>query len=81
MLKNLITHPAGIYLFKVNNRNTRTTCEICPKLTIKTSDRRNIPCAKTPLLPTNLCIFEGTSGCHIVMFIRKYIVLWEELEF
>ena len=22
-------------MFKVNNRNTRTRCEICPKLTIK----------------------------------------------
>ena len=27
--------PAGIYLFKVNNGNTRTMCEICTKLTIK----------------------------------------------
>ena len=32
--------PAGIYLLKVNNRNTRTRCEICSKLTIKTSERR-----------------------------------------
>ena len=32
---------AGIYLFKVNNRNTRTRCEICPKLTIKTPERRH----------------------------------------
>ena len=23
--------PAGIYLLKVNNRNTRTRCEICSK--------------------------------------------------
>ena len=30
--------PAGIYLFKVNNRNTRTRCEICSKLTIKTTE-------------------------------------------
>ena len=30
---------AGIYLFKVNNRNTRTRCEICSKLTIKTIER------------------------------------------
>ena len=29
-------HPAGIYLFKVNNRNTRAMCGICSKLTIKT---------------------------------------------
>ena len=32
--------PSGIYLLKVNNRNTRTRCEICSKLTIKTPDRR-----------------------------------------
>ena len=30
--------PANIYLFKVNNRNTRKRCEICWKLTIKTPD-------------------------------------------
>ena len=30
---------AGIYLLKVNNRNTRTRCEICSKLTIKTPER------------------------------------------
>ena len=33
-------YPAGIYLFKANNRNTRTMCEICSKLTIKTPERR-----------------------------------------
>ena len=32
--------PAGIYLLNVNNRNTRTRCEICSKLTIKTPERR-----------------------------------------
>ena len=31
----------GIYMFKVNSRNTRTRCEICSKLTIKTPDRRH----------------------------------------
>ena len=30
------TTPVGIYMLKVNNRNTRTRCEICSKLTIKT---------------------------------------------
>ena len=34
-------YPAGIYLFKVNNRNTRTGCVICSKLKIKTSERRH----------------------------------------
>ena len=33
--------PAGNYMFKVNNRNTRTRCEICSKLTIKTPERRS----------------------------------------
>ena len=30
--------PAGNYMFKVNNKNTRTSCEICSKLAIKTMD-------------------------------------------
>ena len=34
-------YPAGNYMFKVNNRNTRTRCEICSKLTIKTPKRRH----------------------------------------
>ena len=32
--------PAGIYLFNVNNRNTRTRSEICSELKIKTPERR-----------------------------------------
>ena len=34
-----IETPAGIYLLKVSNRNTRARCEICSKLTIKTPER------------------------------------------
>ena len=30
--------PAGNYMFKVNNRNTRTSCEICSKLKIKITE-------------------------------------------
>ena len=33
--------PANIYLFKVNNRNGRKSCEICSNLTIKTPERRD----------------------------------------
>ena len=33
--------PAGIYLLKVNYRYSRTRCEICSKLTIKTPERCN----------------------------------------
>ena len=36
-----ISYPIGIYLLKVNNRNTRATCEICSKLAIKTPERRH----------------------------------------
>ena len=32
--------PANIYLFKINNRNTKKRCEICPKLTLRTPERR-----------------------------------------
>ena len=35
-LKVFYVIPAKFYLFKVNNRNTRTRCQICSKLTIKT---------------------------------------------
>ena len=42
--------PIGIYLLKVNNRNTRTRCEICWKLTIKTLE----PCHWSRLLIFNM---------------------------
>ena len=35
------TYPAGNYIFKVNNRNTRTRCAICSKLTINIPERRH----------------------------------------
>ena len=38
-------YPAGIYLLKINKRNTRTRCEICSKLTIKTPERRQWRCS------------------------------------
>ena len=33
-----IIFPVGIYLFKVNNKNTRKRCETCPKLIKKTPE-------------------------------------------
>ena len=33
-------NPAGIYLFKANNRNTRARCEICLELSITTPEQR-----------------------------------------
>ena len=34
-------YPAGNYMFKVKNRNTRTRCETCQKLTIATPEQRH----------------------------------------
>ena len=33
-------NPANMLLLKVNNRNTRKRCEVCPKL-VKTPERRH----------------------------------------
>ena len=35
----------GNYMLTVNNRNTRTRCEKCLKLTIKTPERRQWRCS------------------------------------
>ena len=32
--------PVKMHLLKFNNRNTKKSCEICSKLTIKTTERR-----------------------------------------
>ena len=36
--KILANYSAGNYIFKVNNRNTRTRCKICSKLTVKAAE-------------------------------------------
>ena len=41
-LIKLITYPAGIYLLKVNNKNTRKRCDVCSKLTIKTLEQHQV---------------------------------------
>ena len=38
MTRSKPDHPAGNYMFKANNRNTRTRCEICLRLTLKTAE-------------------------------------------
>ena len=35
-----VKKPTGNYMLKVNNRNCRTRCEICLKLTIKIPEQR-----------------------------------------
>ena len=36
------TTPTGNYMFKVNNRNTRTKCEICSKLIVNFTPRSSV---------------------------------------
>ena len=48
------------YMFKVNNRNTRTRCEICSKLTIKIPER---------------CHWQVNAGWdNVVIICQKYYV-------
>ena len=56
------THPAGIYLLKVNNRNTRTRCEICSKLTMKTPEQRHWH-------RSGVCIVNFEHISHLVLVI------------
>ena len=59
-------YPAGNYKFKVNNRNTRTRCEMCSKLTIKKPERANGIVLVSLLLTLN--IFHTFSSVSIVNF-------------
>ena len=53
----------GIYTFKVNNRNTRTRCEICSKLTTKTLERRHWRITYfTYFIPCSIINFEKVNA-------------------
>ena len=41
LCKDILPNPENVYLFKVNNRNTRKGFDICSKLTIEIPERRN----------------------------------------
>ena len=56
-------NPANIYLFKVNNRNTRKRCEIFSKLTIKTPEWRR---HRSGVLIVN---FENISHLFLVVLL------------
>ena len=56
--------PANIYLFKVKNRNTRKRSEICSKLTIKSTERRQrrrFYCYFTPFSSVSIIDFEQVN--------------------
>ena len=52
-------------MFKVNNKNTKTRCEICSKLTIKTPERRH--CRRSGVFIVN---FD-----HISHLVRVFLLL------
>ena len=54
-------------MLKVNNRNTKTMCEICSKLTIQTPELRSIGVGLMSLLLT-LNIFYTCSSVSNVNF-------------
>ena len=57
--------PVGIYLLKVEGRNTRARREICSKLTIKISER--LQCRWSAVFIVN---FE-----HTLQFVLKFLLL------
>ena len=66
--------PAGIYVSKVNNRNTRARCEICSKLTIKIPERRQW--RRSGIFVVNFEHISPYSSVPIVNF-EHVIVGWD----
>ena len=69
-------YPVGNYLFKVNNRNTWTSCQICSKLTITAPE----PCRLSSKALRERVFKTGGSFyyfCKILVyfFCKKYIFL------
>ena len=64
----------GIYLFKINRRNTRTRGEICSKLTIKITDERHHWCYPDVFV-VNFTDFTACSGNFTADFEHIYASL------
>ena len=62
-------YPTGTYMFKVNNRNARTKCKICSKLTIDT---------RTTPLASYIFNFEYIS--HLVLEFLQYFY-WDKFSY
>ena len=71
-------NPAGIYLLKVNNRNTRTRCEICSKLTIylfqvsNRNTRKRCGTYFTPFSSVSIVDFEQVNVSWAVSLHQSY---------
>ena len=80
--------PTGIYLLKLNNRNTRTRCGICSKLTIKIPERRmaskmsvcnNCSNLLTQLWQVETKIDEKLSDEHVEKINIKTVVIYSNM--
>ena len=67
-------NPVNVYLFKVNNRNTRERWEICSKLTIKTSERRQWRRSGVFVTSFSKCLL-GKSYVKIFLIVRFFIFI------
>ena len=59
--------PAGNYMFKVNNRNSKTGCEIYSRLTIKTPERHH--CGRSGVFIVN---FDHISHLFVVFLLISF---------
>ena len=72
-------NPAENYLLKVNNRNTRTRCEICSKLTIKTLERRSTLLASFWCLYCQLWTYFTPSSSVFIVNFEQANFSWGEI--
>ena len=75
---DIYCYPAGNYMFKVNNRNTRIRHEICSELTIKTqiifiylTSNTNRQLQKNKKTFTQLIKFDHTQGGTYIALTKK----------
>ena len=70
-VKSCTSQPAKSYLIKVSNKNTRTRCEICSKLTIKIAERHHW--RRCAVFMVN---FEHISHLALVFLLLTFTSTW-----
>ena len=60
----------GIYLFKVNNKNTRKMCKICTKLTMKALEQRQWRHSGAFIVEFEQILSSWTSKCLLTDFTK-----------
>ena len=79
-----------IYLFKVNNRNTRTRCEVCLKLTLQTPEWRlwhediiqhSMRCFDVFWLGSLWCVYIVNFEFSLLNVYLRIWILWRQVWF